>query len=670
MMLRRFHPLSFLLVLLALCVSVVALARRYGVEAGARRVGLVLDYAQFRTVVGATGGPGLAGGDAEALRRFKAVGITGMAVTEETLADLEAGGAVEVRVTPGPAGQRRCLVETQDPKLAERLSTYVPRLVRSATEREPDGDCVVLPGFGGGHIYIPGRFEDVRLAPTGLDEAVVRRVQAAGLDVVGRLNNSLGLTPDSLRWELEQVRRLGIGTVVFAGEEVLGFKGLIDQTAQDFRELGLLYGYVEMGKQRGDDLLARKLEDRLVRVHSISSAEMPRLTPPEAIERYVRAAAERNIRLNYVRLPASVSENTFEDSVAYVDRLAGEVARARFGLAAPRPFGRVWPDTLAGRIPGALIGLGVGAAALMLLAGILPLSRHRQAPLILAASGFCALLALAAGTRGQQAVALLASIVFPTLAFVLLPQPAGAFAEEGAHPALRKRGTGLGAVLAEFGALSAVTLAGALLIAGLLSELPFMVKTQSFAGIKLATIVPILLVGWIYLTGMHGFYPTWEAEREAMGARLREFFSEPVRVGHTVLGLVGLAALALLVARSGNDPGVGVSDTELRFRSLLDRILGARPRTKEFLIGHPALLLGLAWAAVAPWRRWALPLLVAGIIGQVGMLNSFCHLHTSLKLSVLHTVHGLWLGGLIGLALIWAWGRLAGVRSGRRGSRA
>ncbi len=70
-----------------------------------------------------------------------------------------------------------------------------------------------------------------------------------------------------------------------------------------------------------------------------------------------------------------------------------------------------------------------------------------------------------------------------------------------------------------------------------------------------------------------------------------------------MVGIVALVALALFVARSGNDPGVGVSATELKVRSLLDKYLLVRPRTKEFLLGHPALLLGLACSASGRFPR-------------------------------------------------------------------
>lgn len=396
---------------------------------------------------------------------------------------------------------------------------------------------------------------------------------------------------------------------------------------------------------------------------------MPRLTALEAVERYVRAAEERNIRLNYVRLPVSATPRTYADSVDYVRSIARGLVHSKLGLGSPLAFSEVWPHPLAGRVAAAAVALGIGGGAVLLLAGLVPLALERQATLGIVAGLGCALAAGSGVNMAVQLLALLAAVTFPMLAFVLFPQPVGAF---DGHPyaETRERRSGLLSAVLEFLLLSAVTLAGAGMVAALLSELPYLVKVRAFSGIKLAHVAPLLLVAWIYLTGMSGEYPSWRVERDAIAQRLRDFFNEPIRVWHTVAMLVGLVALALLVARTGNDAGIGVSPTELRFRALLDRVLGVRPRTKEFLVGHPALLLALLLAARPRWRLVALPLLLVGVIGQVSMLNSFCHLHSPIKLTLARTWNGVWSGGLIGLALIlfWLWlaPRLGGVLPPRR----
>ena len=125
---------------------------------------------------------------------------------------------------------------------------------------------------------------------------------------------------------------------------------------------------------------------------------------------------------------------------------------------------------------------------------------------------------------------------------------------------------------------------------------------------------------------------------------------EPARFGLLLIGLIALAAFLLIVARTGNDSGVGASGPEMKLRALMDHIFPARPRTKEFLLGHPAFVLAIAW-----WwrgrRRLAIPAFVVGSIGQASLLNTFCHIHTPLIISLWHGIGGLVLGVGVGVGL-------------------
>jgi predicted anti-sigma-YlaC factor YlaD len=52
------------------------------------------------------------------------------------------------------------------------------------------------------------------------------------------------------------------------------------------------------------------------------------------------------------------------------------------------------------------------------------------------------------------------------------------------------------------------------------------------------------------------------------------------------------------------------------------------------------------------WRRWVLPAAVLGAIGQVGLVNSFSHIHTPIVYVLLRTVYALAFGSVIGAALV------------------
>jgi hypothetical protein len=199
--------------------------------------------------------------------------------------------------------------------------------------------------------------------------------------------------------------------------------------------------------------------------------------------------------------------------------------------------------------------------------------------------------------------------------------------------------------LASFGSVAA-----GLLVAALLTRWEFMMAADVFLGVKIAQLLPVLLVAlllWRYDRPVRSWRET--------ATELWEWSGHPLLMRYAIaVVVVGLAGVILL-ARSGNF-GLPLLGVEERLRNLMEDLLVARPRTKEYLIGHPALVLAGA-AAAAGWHRWVIPLAAAGAIGQAGIVNSFSHLHTPLLYTVWRTVNALWLGTLLGAAaaLVLPW---------------
>jgi hypothetical protein len=52
---------------------------------------------------------------------------------------------------------------------------------------------------------------------------------------------------------------------------------------------------------------------------------------------------------------------------------------------------------------------------------------------------------------------------------------------------------------------------------------------------------------------------------------------------------------------------------------------------------------------------------VLAAMGQISLVNTFCHLHTPLSVSFLRLFHGLWIGALVGIAVIAVWRALWGA---------
>ena len=79
-----------------------------------------------------------------------------------------------------------------------------------------------------------------------------------------------------------------------------------------------------------------------------------------------------------------------------------------------------------------------------------------------------------------------------------------------------------------------------------------------------------------------------------------------------------------------------------------------RPRTKEFLIGYPALFLAAGYFLRGE-KQWLWVLAAIGVIAPISVFNTFSHIHTPLMISLIRTFNGLILGLLIGWVLFLVW---------------
>ncbi len=632
--------LLFALLALGVVAGLISADHRWKAEDRNRRVELIVDYSDAQALANTTRRQ-----IEDVLPQLRTAGITTVALTEDTLGTLYANGVVTytrdgnetvVRFAPGFPGQRARVVEM---------------LARKAH------GLVVTPE-GADSLRIGSPWPQFSSVPIGLDSDSVARVRQNRLLVSPRLANYPGATAESIAWEMAQTKRQcagpdgRIGPVIFAGASVLGNRGLIKATAAAFQADHLTYGSVELGKTLGDEDLSRLAADRTIRVHSISADEIGNMEEPTAVERFVRAAKERNIRACYVRLftyglakdPDVISANT-----SFIGKIVAGMTEAHLIVdgdpARPYANDAHGGDGAPSLVLRLLMALGVLGGAMLLLTTFTRLrGRAFAVALVIGAMLALGLAVPGHSAKGREVLALLAACVFPALGLCAVRLPR---ATASAGEALRR-------AFGTYVQMTGVTLLGIILVVGLLAGRLFLIKVDEFLGVKLVLVAPVVLVSAYYGLGLAelGSRAGWAERRETVLGCLSTLAAKPLRLGQVVVGFVALVALALLVARSGNDPGVGVSATELHVRALLDHYLLVRPRTKEFGLGHPALLLGLACAASRRWRPLVLPLLVIGSLGQSSLQDTFCHLHTPLLISSLRGLIGWAIGAVIG-AIVW-----------------
>lgn len=201
--------------------------------------------------------------------------------------------------------------------------------------------------------------------------------------------------------------------------------------------------------------------------------------------------------------------------------------------------------------------------------------------------------------------------------------------------------------------LAGIALATGLFVSALLATPSFALGFSSYRGVKASLLIPLGVA-------LFALY---------RGDELRRVLDESVTVGRLMVGVAILGAVVYFVLRSGHGTVADASGLELSVRGRLETWLGIRPRFKEFLIGHPCLWLGfyLRWRLGSgdlylPMGKGSLPqalrfvfhdarpFLLVGLIGPLSIINTFCHAHTPLWVSVVRTFHGVWMGALVGLA--------------------
>lgn len=585
----------------SLAAGAVAL-QRLQVEQANRAVELVLDYPDVAQWASATGKP-----VGEWLREFSTP--FSVALTEGTLA--EWGVPLSAPIPTYLLDEVRFRQAKRVFALKARVELQPPRDTPALEVRAPTG----------ARFWVVGDPAALLQLGLGLDPLQVAQVRAGGKPIVARLINPQGITPLALRGSLMFAREQGASLLIFAGEQVLGYRPGVQATAHNIRAHGMRFGAIEFARQAGASRLMQAIPEHTVRVHSIGLAESLLLSPSEIVERLARAAQERNIRVLYLRAAGADTATLRE----ILQRLQGQLGRTGYAIreSGARPFTSIQPPTW----QVALVGVGVGVLAGWLLTLFWRGSYAAFAPLVL--SAVCALLCLF--PLGRKLVALVAALLFPTVGMAALTWIAS-----GSTPSLWH---GARLLLVPF----AWSLMGALHIVGLLAETPFLIKADQFAGVKVAHALPLLLV--------LGFYTAWVAGRWDFW---REWLTRPVLWGQVLLALLILGAVGLMLIRTGNEAPGAVPDWELRLRALLEQVMQVRPRTKEFLIGHPALVVGVAMLLTQRTRYLPLTMFLA-TIGQVSVVNTFCHLHSPLLVSLQRTGWGILLGvglGLIALVLL------------------
>jgi hypothetical protein len=653
----RLARLLWWVVLLGVVAALPVMYARVETESSAKKVAIVMDYRDMLQVSNTQVNPKAF--VHEQLKLLKDAGVNGMAVFESTLEELVWDGEINVY----NATQAALLEQRVSPP--EDNGTYVlfnntehEQVLRPIIEwafRHHGSDITSWTYKGQSGLRIGMGYEDAMIHAMQPNPIAMKMLKDEGFAIIPRLSDRFNpYDPKEVDKWLQSFQELGVTRVVFDGEAVTGFgKGLkfggVTRFANQLNAHHIGVAIFENLKvpQKGMNRLANLVHYNAIRAHSIGEAEMSVLKVPVLEDRLVLAVKDRNIRLLYLNA-ASFKDtakgqisNPFENIVTV---LQGD-EDSKGAVQQLKDFGFTFGEPQAATVHKApqemlLRGLAaLGAIALCVLTFGLFLPSLLVPAIVIGSIGGAGLYVLNS-TLMVQALALFTAIAAPTASVVLLIRRLRQLREDAeSQPISGTRRLG-GAVLLLV-RTTILTLAAVPFIVALLNHITYSLVLQQFRGVSLLHIVPIGLVAlYVFLYG---------SGNTVLG-NTKRILSMPLTVLWIVgIGILGAAGMYYLT-RTGN--AGQVSGLEMQFRSILENTFGVRPRTKEFLLGHPLFFVGIF---LALRYRWAMVLLIAGTIAQLSMVDTFAHIHTPLLLSLIRILLGLGIGVLIGFVIIAAW---------------
>lgn len=512
-------------------------------------------------------------------------------------------------------------------------------------------------------ILINRSMDKVKKTGLGLTNDDFEEAKSLGFNnIIPRIENHEGITTDEVDMLYTQLKNYKVRTVIFAGVTVFG-QNYQDEDGEMLKYIGekfsskdaeIITAIIEKPAetdletvQRGINKLAKYSKYVNTKVFSTDNVQLQKLTPDGLAEQWGRAISQRNVRVLYVR-PLAKAEKTvtenFENTLKAVKDIKARIKHMGMSLGNAKGFGTVKQN----RYLQMGMAIGVVSAGFLLLLLIFDgdkLKKFKNAIWCLIGISVLGVVFIycipyvydSFGDLFNKLIALLASVVFASIAGVLLIDlTCDNFLKDASNI---KRGI----VVLLFSAFIAVI--GGVYIGAILSDSKYILKLDTFRGVKISFLLPLLVWGFAYVLKV-GLFKDEKGKPLPLFTQCDMLLKTSVTVKYVAIAGVVLLALALIVMRSGNTMTSTAGTFELMFRNFLEKYLVARPRTKE-LIAFPILFL-VPYFAKFKNKEWCFLAMGVSMIGIENIINSFCHIRMPVLITSLSTIYSLIFAIIIG----------------------
>ncbi len=214
-------------------------------------------------------------------------------------------------------------------------------------------------------------------------------------------------------------------------------------------------------------------------------------------------------------------------------------------------------------------------------------------------------------------------------------------------------------ILANFLVTIVIAVVGGLFIASFKSRTEFLLVFETFVGVKVSLLAPIMLLIitlFIYFIKLAAKQNKVTVKEELVTSTTR-FLNVNIKMYYVIIfGFVAVAGLLYLM-RTGNN-GATPSSFEFLLRNFFENNLFARPRNKELFIAVPMMVVGIVFIKNSFIQKniytrfiYISAISMCAIIETTSIINTFSH-RTPLDMSIYRTFAAVIMG--IGIGLIYA----------------
>ena len=675
---KKFRNILLVIIGVSFIVSGIQITRRIMKEQRNKNVEIVADLTDFENLA-----IEMNVSIEEVAKKLVGVGTTSIAISEETLNDMNNDG----RILMYPAVNLKHIdvnFNNEYRGVATQIKNYIEEnnLEYSAntivlTDDKSEYDFLtnsfksrfsgITKEFNDENKFgiLIGRKQDkIKNVGLGLIDDDFEYAKTLGFNnIIPRIENHEGITTEEVDRLYEQLKKYKVRTIVFAGVTVYGqnyqdekgemLKYIGDKFSKEGAEIitAIIEKPVETDLetvQRGIKTLSKASNYINTKVYSIDASQLTRITASNMVEQWGRAISQRNVRVLYVR-PLSVASKTanenFENTISAIREIKTRVRHMGMKVDSAKGLGNIVQNNF---MQG-LIGIGIVASGFLLLILLFDLSKFPKAIyslfiLGILGTGFIYCISPiynALGGIANKGFSFMASIIFPSLSGLYL------ISAHNKESKIENKN------LKEIVCKSIVVLLISVLIAGvggvfigsLLSGSEYVLKLDVFRGVKLSFILPILIFGFAYVVKC-GIYSDENGKPLSILDQFKKLMDSSITVKYAVAGVVLVLGLLIVVMRSGNTLITSASSIEIAFRNFLEKYLVARPRTKE-LIAFPVLMF-IVYSARYRIKEIGLLVMLVGMIGIENVVNSFCHIRMPVMVTTLSSIYSLIFAVIIG----------------------